>query len=66
METCATACMYLCVICSKKGVGPIADKDLQLGGQIPGQGDKVPLKLTTYSYFRDYFLNKIITKIWEN
>src|SRR6218665_3414785 len=29
------------------------------------QGDFVPLKLTAFSYFRDYFLNKIITEIWK-
>jgi len=33
-------------------------------GQSPwsgGQRDEVPMKLTTFSYFIDYFLNKIIT-----
>src|SRR6218665_3108170 len=30
------------------------------------QRDEVPLKLTTFSYFRDYFLNKIITEIGKN
>ena len=27
--------------------------------------DYVPLKLTTFSYFRDYFLNKVITELGE-
>jgi len=30
---------------------------------VRGQRDFVPLKLTTFSYFRDYFLNRIITEI---
>jgi len=31
-----------------------------------GQGDEVPLRLTTFSYFRDYFLSKIITTLEEH
>jgi len=34
-------------------------------GKAPGEGE-VPLKLTTFSYFRNYFLNKIITEIGKN
>ena len=30
-----------------------------------GSEGRSPLKLTTFSYFRDYFLNKIITEIWK-
>ena len=35
-------------------------------GQSPwsgGQRDEIPVKLTTFSYFRDYYLKKIITEI---
>ena len=30
---------------------------------VRGQMDEVPPKLTTFAYFRDYFLNKMITEV---
>ena len=33
---------------------------------VRGSEDEVPLKLTTFSYFREYFLKKIITEIGKN
>jgi len=72
---CATIFLYVISHCTstiRGGSRPSArgaklhngDLGAEPQGQSPwsgGQRDFVPLKLKTFSYFRDYFLYKIIT-----